>query len=163
MFYNSKRATRGRRTRELLTRKTKDRLCSQERKFTQQTDKSSRPVMLIGNRGTGVGSSIKGYSRRGGKWISETHGRYAVAAITDEHMTSQLCIYCFAPIVHPSDQDGNVILGTSRCINYNCPAFKQGRATNNRDKMSAAAIGISGMAKLLLNKDYPPFTSKHQH
>ncbi|KAI8072114.1 hypothetical protein BDF21DRAFT_424912, partial [Thamnidium elegans] len=62
-------------------------------------------------------------------------------------MTSQLCLYRYFLIVHPRTLDNKRILGTSRCLNPDCPAFKHGRATNNCDVMSAAAIGISAMTK----------------
>ena len=77
---------------------------------------------------------------------NEPHG---TTIITDEYMTSQLCIYCYHPFAHP-------VLDTSRCLNPDCPAFKCGRATTNRDVMSAAAIRISVITKIIL-KDLPPF------
>ncbi|KAI9252495.1 hypothetical protein EDC94DRAFT_620709 [Helicostylum pulchrum] len=69
--------------------------------------------------------------------------------MTDEYMTSHLCVYCYSLIAHPQTSDNRKILGSSRCLNPDCPAFKHGRATDNRDVMSAAAIGISAMTKFL--------------
>jgi hypothetical protein len=108
-------------------------------------------MMAIGNQGTGVGSVIKGYNRRGGKWLREKHNRHATTILTDEHMTSQTCVYCFSLIHHP-------ILRTTRCLNPECPAVQNGYATNNRDAMSAMAIGLSMMSKYILEKDLPAFT-----
>ncbi|KAI8095548.1 hypothetical protein BDF21DRAFT_470295 [Thamnidium elegans] len=68
-------------------------------------------------------------------------------------MTSQLCIYCYNQISHPN-------LGTSRCLNLSYPAVKRGRACNSTDVMSAAAIGLFGMTKLILNKDLSSFCQK---
>ncbi|ORE07842.1 hypothetical protein BCV72DRAFT_192732, partial [Rhizopus microsporus var. microsporus] len=70
--------------------------------------------------------------------------------ITNEYMTSQLCIYCYHHLAHP-------VLGTSRCLNPDCPALKCGRATSNRDVISATAIKISAMTNIILKKDLPPF------
>ncbi|CEJ01407.1 hypothetical protein RMCBS344292_15434 [Rhizopus microsporus] len=152
-FYYGKKISRQRRTLEVKNRTVKDRVTSKERKFVLQGSKTLHPVMAIGNQGLGVGSTIRGYDRRGGKWLQRKHERHATAIITDEHMTSQFCIYYYNPLVHP-------VLGTSRCLNPDCPAFKCGRATNNRDVMSAAAIGISAMTKIILKKDLPPFCPK---
>lgn len=86
---------------ELATSHAKDRLAAGERRALKEGSKRNVLVMGIGNKCTGVGSRIKGYDRRGGKWLQKLHGRYDIAAITDEHMTSQLCLYCYSPIVHP--------------------------------------------------------------
>ncbi|KAI9245293.1 hypothetical protein EDC94DRAFT_530325, partial [Helicostylum pulchrum] len=77
------------------------------------------------------------------------HSRYVPTIMTDECMTSQLCVYCYSPIVHPQTSYNKKILGSSRCLNPDCSASKHGRATNNRDVMSAAAIGISAMTRVL--------------
>jgi hypothetical protein len=152
-FYFNKSFNRKRRTLELRTNKTKDRIASRERQYLLKDSKGSRLIMAIGDQGTGVGSSIKGYDRRGGTWLRKTHQRYATTILTSEYMTSQLCIYCYQRIVHP-------VLGTSRCLNPECLAFRCGRACNNRDVMSAAEIGLSAMTKLILNKDLAPFSQK---
>lgn len=149
-FYYSKNLNRKRRTLELRTNRTKDRLASRERQFLLKDSKGGRLIMAVGNQGTGVGSTIKGYDRRGGSWIRKKHERYATTVLTSECMTSQLCLYCYNRISHP-------ILGTSRCVNPDCLAFRRGRACSNRDVMSAAAIGLSAMAKLILNKYLLPF------
>lgn len=160
-FYFSPVARRSKRTVELATIRTKDRVAASERKFVKGGTNSSL-FMAIGNAGTGVGSTIKGYDRRGGKWLPKTHKRYAQVAMTDEHMTSQLCVYCYFPITHGRNLDNKIILGTARCLNPNCEAFKQGRACNNRDIMSATAIGISAMTKYFFKKNFPPFTRNRQ-
>lgn len=67
-FYYFKKLQRSRRTLELRTRKTKDRMASKERRFVKGKG-NNIPVMAIGDQGTGVGSIIRGYDRRGGKWL----------------------------------------------------------------------------------------------
>jgi hypothetical protein len=38
-------------------------------------------MTAIGNQGTGVGSVIKGYNRRGGKWLREKHNRHSTTIL----------------------------------------------------------------------------------
>lgn len=142
---------------ELATITIKDRTAAKERKFVKEGSKNITLIMAIGDAVTGVGSTIKGYDRRGGKWLANTHARYEEVRMTDEYMTSQLCVYCYFPIVH-AVQNGKTILGSARCMNPACIAFKNGNACNNRDIMSATAIGISGATKFLFNKNFHPFT-----
>ncbi|KAG1464879.1 hypothetical protein G6F56_004992 [Rhizopus delemar] len=144
---------------ELATIRIKDRAAAAERKSLNDDFDGTLLFMGIGNAGIGVGSAIRGYNRQRGKWLSRTYKRYAETMITDEHMTSQLCVYCYFPIAHSQTSDESISLGTVRCLNTNCEAFKHGWATNNRDVMSAAAIGISAMAQALLRKSFPPFSS----
>ncbi|CEP19280.1 hypothetical protein [Parasitella parasitica] len=146
-----------RRSIELATIRTKDRAAAAERWFVKGDSKNAL-VMGIGNAGIGVGSTIKRYDRRGGKWLPKLHTRYAKVAMTDEYMTSQLCLYCYFPIVHAKTPSNKTVLGSARCLNPKCEAFKHGRACNNRDIMSATAIGISAMTKFLYSKSFPPFT-----
>ncbi|CEP14829.1 hypothetical protein [Parasitella parasitica] len=151
-----------RRSIELATIRTKDRAAAAERRFVKGGSNNAL-VMGIGNAGTGVGSTIKGYDRRGGKWLPKLHTRYAKVAMTDEYMTSQLCLYCYFPIVHAKTSSNKTVLGSARCLNPKCEAFKHGRACNNRDVMSATAIGISAMTKFLYSRSFPPFTKgNHQ-
>ncbi|PHZ09987.1 uncharacterized protein RHIMIDRAFT_41440 [Rhizopus microsporus ATCC 52813] len=49
----------------------------------------------------GVGSTIKGYRRYGGKWKQCMHGMNINVCITNENMTSQTCMYCFSKLDHP--------------------------------------------------------------
>ncbi|CEP11639.1 hypothetical protein [Parasitella parasitica] len=143
-----------RRSIELATNRTKDRGAATERRFVKRGSNNAL-VMGIGNAGTGVGSTIKGYERRGGKWLPKLHTRYAKVAMTDEYMTSQLCLYCYLPIVHAKTSSNKSILGSARCLNPKCEAFKHGRACNNRDVMSATAIGISAMTKFFIQQELP--------
>ncbi|KAL4213118.1 hypothetical protein AB4K20DRAFT_1885016, partial [Rhizopus microsporus] len=140
-FYYGKKISRQRRTLEAKTR---------TRQFVLQGSKRSHPVMAIGNQRLGVGSTIKGYDLIVGKWLQRKHKHHATTIITDEYMTLQLCIYCYHHLAHP-------VLGTSRCLKPDCPAFKFGGATSNRDVMSAAAIGILAMTNIIFRRTFLPF------
>jgi hypothetical protein len=53
---------------EIHTMRAKDRIAAAERRFLRKSSSHSiTQIMAIGNKGTGVGSFIKGYDRRGGK------------------------------------------------------------------------------------------------
>jgi hypothetical protein len=57
--------------------------------------------MFIGDGGMGVGSTIKGFRRYGGKWKQELHDINVNVCITNESMTPQTCIYCFSKLGNP--------------------------------------------------------------
>ncbi|KAF9942579.1 hypothetical protein BGZ70_006116, partial [Mortierella alpina] len=57
------------------------------------------PVMIIGDKGTGVGSRIGGHARRGGSKMRRNHRRYCTVVIHDEFRTSKTCTYCHGAVV----------------------------------------------------------------
>ncbi|KAI8881346.1 hypothetical protein K501DRAFT_300815, partial [Backusella circina FSU 941] len=63
-FYHSPAFIKKRRTKEIQAKKFKDRIASKERKYVigSDPDKKIRKqlMMMIGDRGTGVGSTIRG-------------------------------------------------------------------------------------------------------
>jgi hypothetical protein len=97
-FYHSNQQANQGKNVTLTNKRFRDRLCSTERKAVK-VDKSL--VMFIGDRGTGVGSTIRGHRRYGGKWKQKIHGRNTTVCIIKEHKTSQTCVYCFSPVIHP--------------------------------------------------------------
>ncbi|CEG64345.1 hypothetical protein RMATCC62417_01331 [Rhizopus microsporus] len=70
-FYNSKKRVKLKRTCEMQNDRFRRRLCAKERTFLigKKVKGRSRtcPIMFIGDRGTGVGPTIKGLGRYGGK------------------------------------------------------------------------------------------------
>ncbi|KAI8878913.1 hypothetical protein K501DRAFT_194759 [Backusella circina FSU 941] len=125
---------------------------------------------MIGDRGTGVGSTISRHNRYGGTWKVKIHGRYTASCITNEHNSSQTCVYCFKKVVHQKKEkkihgkvkrvDSN---GSSICINPDCVAFKVGQAVQSRDKQSALLIGLHGVSRLLIGAPFPILDSKTSH
>lgn len=87
---------------EILDYKFRHRLCTKERKGMKEGKKHL--AMLIGDRGTGVGSAVKGHCRYGGTWKQKIHGQSTTTCITNENKTSQTCIYCFHPLSYPSKE-----------------------------------------------------------
>ncbi|KAI9486618.1 MAG: hypothetical protein EXX96DRAFT_472530, partial [Benjaminiella poitrasii] len=126
--------------------------------------------LFIGDRGTGVGSSIRSGLRYGGNWKMKNHARYAPVSITNEHNTSQVCVYCFKKIIHPKQT--RIIQGVERsvdckgssiCINRECTSFKTNRSVQSCDQQAAVAICISGLYTLLSGTILPVFSSKISH
>ncbi|CEP11767.1 hypothetical protein [Parasitella parasitica] len=129
-----------RRSIELATIRTKDRTAAAERRLVRG-DSNDALFMGIGNAGTGI---------RKGSNDRRVHDFAAVLVL-------------LFPIVHAKTSSNKTILGSARCLNPQCEAFKHGRACNNRDVMSATATGISAMTKFLYSKSFPPFTGgNHQ-
>ncbi|CAO3567902.1 unnamed protein product [Mortierella alpina] len=109
------------------------------------------PVMIIGDKGTGVGSRIGGHSRRGGTRMRRNHRRYCTVAIHDEFRTSKICTYCHGAVVLARSRrvkNGQVIFktvnGTVECSNPACVSFRCGYTMKARDPHSAVAILMSG-------------------
>ncbi|ORE10987.1 hypothetical protein BCV72DRAFT_329639, partial [Rhizopus microsporus var. microsporus] len=76
-------------------------LCTSEQRFiVAQNDQQpkTKPVMFIGDEGTGAGSRIKGFLRYGGIWKQRIQVKYVNVRITDEYMASQVCLYCFSKL-----------------------------------------------------------------
>lgn len=162
-FYYSTSRTKKKRTYELQRRKYIDNLCSMERKYAA-FDKKTNPIMFIGDRGYGFGSPIKGHLRCGGHWKPIVHSRYTSICITNEHNTSQTCLFCFSKTSHPfrkTTLNGKTIIksvnGTSMCYNQDCISVRNGHSHKGRDALSALAIGLTGLASLLLGTPFPAF------
>ncbi|KAI8888747.1 hypothetical protein K501DRAFT_267557 [Backusella circina FSU 941] len=95
-----------------------------------------------GNRGTGAGT-----------WKAKIHGRYAASCITNEHNSSQICVYCFKKVVHPKKE--------KKIHDY--VAFKVGQAVQSRDKQSALLISLQGVSRLLRRAPFPILDPKTSH
>lgn len=158
-FYWSARAVKQKRTAELFSRKAKDRIAASERAYIQDQSQCKLPfvVFCIGNAGMGIGSQIKGFNRRGGRWIQKLHGRYAIVAITNEFRTSQTCVFCYGQVIRPLNSVGKKNNGSSRCMNPKCISFMQGRAIRGRDAQASVAIAIAGTSALITKKTMEPF------
>ena len=101
--------------------------------------------MCIGIAGTGVGTRIGGHLKYGGGQIRARHRRYATVCMTNEFMTSQTCSSCFGPVVRPQKRvlkegkwKSKFVSGSSICYNGDCPSYKRGSNTKNRDVEAAA-------------------------
>ena len=82
--------------------------------------------MMIGDRGFGVGSRIRGHLRYGGIWEQDMYARHTTVCITNENYTSQTCVYCFNKLQHPKQHiqaKGKTVYrdmkGAFHCLNLN--------------------------------------------
>ncbi|KAI8366167.1 hypothetical protein BD560DRAFT_332302 [Blakeslea trispora] len=121
--------------------------------------------MMIGDRGFGVGSRIKRHLRYGNTWKQDNHARYTTVSITNETNTSQACVFCFHKLQHPKQLiqvKGKAVHRNTKdafhCLNPECPSFTNGCGVSGRDKLSALAIAISGIATLLFQQTLPAFS-----
>lgn len=166
-FYYSSKRMKKKRTKELKKKKYVDRLCSEERYFVSPV-KDRKRVMFVGDRGLAVGSRLKGFLRYGGLWKPKQHSRYAAVCVTNEHNTSQTCVFCFKKLMHPLKIDLNKkgertvkkVSGSFICCNQSCPSVKYNMSTHGRDALSALAIAFSGACNLILGMPCPTFNPR---
>jgi hypothetical protein len=147
-------------------------MASEERRFISDASISEtrrRIVMCIGTAGICSGSRIKGHLRYGGKKLRKCHRKYATIAMTDEYKSSQTCSACFSQIVHPKrpvNVNGKLrtksVNGSSLCLNSECPTYKFGVNTRNRDVEAAKCIALAGMTTILYSQTLPTF-SRHNN
>ncbi|KAG1456908.1 hypothetical protein G6F57_015001 [Rhizopus arrhizus] len=126
--------------------------------------------MFIGDRGTGIGSTTKGFRRYGGKWKQYKHDIDVNVCITNENMTSQTCMYCFSKLDHSiyrkivKDKDIKTkVKGSFLCRNPDCVLVSNKKAIKSRDNLSALAIGLSGLCSLLFQETFPELSAKISH
>ena len=163
------------RKKEHINTKYRDRLCSKERQalgLCRKKNNVKNLIMFIGDRGTGVGRSIKGRRRYGGTWKQQKHARYTGVCITNENKTSQTCVYCFSSLSHPRatytvlDKENKptvvkrMVKGAFLCRNPHCVLSAAKRNTQTRDSISAVAIALSGLATVLFQDTFPQFRTK---
>ena len=124
------------------------------------------PVLVIGDKGTGVGSRIQGHARRGGATMRRNHRRFAVVAMHDEYKTSKVCTFCWRPTALARARrfrNGQVqtlrVNGSVECVNPACISFRAGYTIKARDPHSALAILLSGTSVLEspCRQPLPPF------
>lgn len=160
-FYHSKRNNQTRHQ-EIETWKTYRKLAAEERRFLQE-DGGSISLLCTGLAGTGVGSTIKGYARRGSRKLRDEHRQHGIVALVNEYHTSLTCPFCLDPIIHPKamrnrDNKKKTINGASVCLNTSCILYRTGFSTQNRDTMAALCIALSGASFLLDDKTMHQFS-----
>jgi hypothetical protein len=120
--------------------------------------------MFVGDRGTGVGSRIRGFRRYGGKWKETINSEAVNVCVTDENLTSQTCVFCFGRLQNPLVQQTRngksfmrKINDTLFCTNSLCISVIKKRACKSRDSLSALAIGLVGLSTVLFESTFPKF------
>ncbi|OAD01350.1 hypothetical protein MUCCIDRAFT_112793 [Mucor lusitanicus CBS 277.49] len=167
-FYHSKKMTILSNKVEHTDVRFRSRFASRERSFCAGGRPQTHLTMFIGDRGLCVGSRLKGHMKYGGKWKPRLHSSVAKVHTTNEHKTSQTCMYCFGPTSHPVQaikaKNGNtrtkLTNGAFLCLNPECVSVVNHRAIQGRDRTSAMAIAVSGLSSLLFNQPLPVFNPK---
>ncbi|KAI9477872.1 MAG: hypothetical protein EXX96DRAFT_484224 [Benjaminiella poitrasii] len=121
--------------------------------------------MFVGDRGLGIGSRLKGHLRYGGNWKPVKNSLYTSVLVTNEHNSSQTCLFCYKKLTHPvgamtnkkGEKRRKTTLGSFVCLNPLCLSVLSGEATKRRDTMSAMAIGLSGLANFFFGVTFPEF------
>ncbi|KAI8083520.1 hypothetical protein BDF21DRAFT_451115 [Thamnidium elegans] len=123
-FYYSRSNCNRKRRLELTKRRYRDKTAAIERKFSG----TKKPIMFIGGRGHGIGSSIKEHQRFGGFKKQNKHSQNTPTLITNEYNSSQTCLFCFNKLSHPVSAADDKISISKRAfiyLNSNYPmAFK---------------------------------------
>ncbi|KAI8098875.1 uncharacterized protein BX664DRAFT_8905 [Halteromyces radiatus] len=146
-IYHSKAMIRERKAGKLQKQRVYARTITEERRFLKGDSKYL--VMAIGNMGTGVGSRITGHHRRGGKWHLKKNSQRGAVMLTDEHLSSQTCVFCFSKVIRQmrkTDGKYRKVNGGSVCVNKDCWAVKNCSSTQGRDIQAALAICLAGVA-----------------
>ncbi|KAK4509272.1 uncharacterized protein ATC70_007622 [Mucor velutinosus] len=167
-FYHSKKQNTLSNKTEHIDRHFRSCFASRERSFCAGVRPQTSLTMFIGDRGLCVGSRLKGHLKYGGKWKPRLHSSVATVHTTNEHKTSQTCMYCFGPTSHPTQsiksKDGKTktrsIHGAFLCLNPACVSVLNHIAIQGRDKTSALAIAVSGLSTLLFRQPFPVFNPK---
>ncbi|CEG74258.1 hypothetical protein RMATCC62417_09496 [Rhizopus microsporus] len=173
-FYNSKKRVRLKRTCEMQNDRFQRRLYAKERTFLigKKVKGKCRPclIMFIGDRGTGVGSTIKGSRRYGGKWKQCMHEMSVKVCIRNENMISQTCMHYSCKLDNPMHRktinDKEIkkkVKGSFLCRNPDCVLVLNKTAVKPRDDLSALAIGLSGLCYLLFQETFPELSTKFSH
>ncbi|CEG63524.1 hypothetical protein RMATCC62417_00653 [Rhizopus microsporus] len=155
---------------ELTDSRFRDRWCSKQRRVLRAVHPEQERkalVMFMGDRGIGIGSTIKGYRRYGGQWKQNRHSKDVAVCITNEHKTSQTCTYCFGQLRRPTARylvSGKTVKrrvkATFTCFNRQCILWQERRSCQTRDTVSAAAIALSSLTMTLFGETLPPFNPK---
>ncbi|KAI8372496.1 hypothetical protein BD560DRAFT_423353 [Blakeslea trispora] len=127
-FYQNTRMKKGDMKREVSMRKLKGRVCARKRvwlnpkvkavkdrkgkKKVKPQSSQKQLVIMIGDRGMGVGSKIKRHLRYGGTWKQDNHARYTTQLI---QVKSKTVYRNMKSVFH--------------CLNPECPSVRNGRGS----------------------------------
>lgn len=122
-------------------------------------------IIITGTSGTGVGSSIRGYAKRGGYKLMDAHGRNSIVAMTAETNTTKVCFACQteqeAVKATLQKEDGTttmkVVNGAKRCPNPDCERVKARMAVLNRDCNAAWGMAIAGGSEIYTGQRPPAY------
>jgi hypothetical protein len=174
---SARKYAKQRRTVELRTKRAYAKIASEERKWIREQVSTSTPrvavdatdpvycgekhdirtVLLIGDWAP-TGSRIKGHRRRSGKALRDQHRLHTTIGITNEHLTSKTCPFCYQRVRLARCRrlvGGKITVkrvnGAVECVNADCPSFVAGYTMKNRDANGGPYVSLclSRMAQIL--------------
>jgi hypothetical protein len=88
--------------------------------------------------------------------------------MTNEHRSSQTCVFCFQQVQRPKTRKlvkgkwkSVSVNGSSLCMNPQCLAYRHGCNTRNRDTQAAFAIALAGVSRISTGQTLEPFNASH--
>jgi hypothetical protein len=152
----------------MITSKVYDQVAAKERKYVVQAakDETGPPIRIV-KAATGVGLRIEGHTKRGGTKMRQRHRRYTIVSMTNEHRSSQTCIFCFQQVQRPKTRKLKgkwkpvFVNGSSLCMNAQCLAYRHGCNTRNRDTQAAFANALAGVSRISTGQTLKPFNISH--
>ena len=144
---------------------TKEDLCASNHKIFQ---KSPFWSCLLVTEGLCIGSKIKGFLKYSVNWKLNSNSFYTTVCITNEHNTSQTCLFCFKKLLNSyrlvQGKNNKVRLkqvkGSFVCMHPKCQSICARKATHSRDMVSATAIALAGLSTLLFSVPFPEFNPR---
>ena len=111
-------------------------------------------IMFIGDRGACVDSRLKDHLKYGGKWKPKLHVISSAIQFTNEHKTSQTCMFCFGLLTHlkrtsKAKPAKKTVNGAFWCLNPRCVSVRSHKPIQSRNKISALAIAAYGLSSLI--------------
>ena len=132
------------------------------------TGETTPSILCIGTGSTEVGLRIRGHTKRGGAKMGQRHTRFTIVSITNEHRSSQTCVFCFQQVQRPKARKvvkekwkPVSVNGSFLCMNPQCLANRHGCNTSNRDTQVALAIALAGVSRISTGQILEPFNANH--
>ncbi|KAG0379404.1 hypothetical protein BGX24_000569 [Mortierella sp. AD032] len=113
-------------------------------------------------RGIRTGSRLGGHLKYGGKKVIETYALSVPVLMTDENMTSKVCLLCFAILRLVKElrlvngiEKLVTINGAVQCDNPDCESVRTGYARRGRDSNACVNIALAGFTTVLSDDRQP--------
>ncbi|EPB85855.1 hypothetical protein HMPREF1544_07354 [Mucor circinelloides 1006PhL] len=119
-------------------------------------------LLFVGGRCYGINYSNKEHMCLEAK----KHSHYCPVIVTNEHNTSQTCLFYYSKTSHPqklvtkkNKQCLRSVSGTSVCTNPDCVLRTKDETHKARDSLPALAIGLAGLSTVIFGQPIPTFDS----
>lgn len=96
-------------------------------------------IMFIRDMGTCIGLRLKDHLKYCGKWKPKLHAVSSAVYFTNEHKTSQTCVFCFGQPTYPKKtikdkyKKKTTVSSAFLCLNSRCISVKSHKPIQLRD------------------------------